>query len=73
MAATFHVETCSLRFALDMAAIPLRADAERFGSGAAEFAPRYWPAPPVEIDDWRGEEDVNLSVQNKREMNNSMR
>jgi len=37
-----------------MAAIPLRADAERFGSGAAEFAPRYWPAPPVEIDDWRG-------------------
>lgn len=54
MAATFHVETCSLRFALDMAAIPLRADAERFGSGAAEFAPRYWPAPPVEIDDWRG-------------------
>lgn len=53
IAATFHVDTWSLRLALAMASIPFIADADRFGSGAAESAPRYWPAPPVvSIDKW---------------------
>ena len=34
MAAMFQVETWSLRFAAAMAAIPLRAAAAKFGSGA---------------------------------------
>ncbi len=53
MAATFHVDTCSLRLAFAMAAIPFSADAERFGSGAAGSVPRYWPAPPVVLIDKR--------------------